>query len=129
VLAGLGLKSFWQDCDAADFKKLYLHMAVAFTLLIALYLGTAQAALRQGLLKPGEPVMPSRRLANDLPLFNMLNIRYILAPTETSLSQIPDLKNIASLDLNVYESGMFGRELSSRISCLHIKEGKNSWGY
>ena len=46
----------------------------------------------------------SERLANDLPLFNMLNIRYILAPTETSLSQIPDLKNLASLDLSVYES-------------------------
>jgi hypothetical protein len=255
VLAGLGLKGFWQDCDAADFKKLYLRMAVAFTLLIALYLGTAQVSsaarlsvfsLRRANL--GEPVMPSRffwgysliivaaataipwlarrailsnylrawhvasllglfvllhwlyamhlktpfdayvmnphervpliansspalqliksrsaepfrsaglgailhagyggavgieqidgadplvnshyralmnaagikllygawgyeisseRLANDLPLFNMLNIRYILAPTETSLSQIPDLKNIASLDLNVYES-------------------------
>jgi hypothetical protein len=248
VLAGLGLKGFWQDCDAADFKKLYLRMAVAFILLIALYLGTAQAALRHGLLKLGEPVTPSRffwgysliivaaataipwlarrailskylrawhvasllglfvllhwlyamhlktpfdayvmnphervpliansspalqliksrsaepfrsaglgailhpgyggavgieqidgadplvnshfralmnaagiklvnvawryeisseRLANDLPLFNMLNIRYILAPATTSLSQIPDLKNIASLDLNVYES-------------------------
>jgi hypothetical protein len=248
VLAGLGLKGFWQDCDAADFKKLYLRMAVAFTLLIALYLGTAQAARRHGQFKLGEPVMPSRffwgysliivvavtaipwlarrailskylrawhvasllglfvllhwlyamhlktpfdayvmnphervpliansspalqliksrstepfrsaglgatlhpgygaavgieqidgadalvnshfralmnaagikllnggwryeisseRLANDLPLFNMLNIRYILAPPTTPLAQIPDIKNIASLDLTVYES-------------------------
>jgi hypothetical protein len=250
VLAGLGLKGFWQDCDAANFKKLYLRMAVAFSLLIALYLGTAQASPGSGLaiLKLGKPVRPStffwiyssiivvallvlpwvgrtallakhlrawhavsllalfisfhclyamhlktpfdsyvmnphqrvpliarsspavqfiksrsaepfrtagveprvfvagyggavgieqidgadalvnshyralmnaagikllgawryvissERLTNDLPLFNMLNIRYILAPTETSLSQIPDLKNIASLDLNVYES-------------------------
>jgi hypothetical protein len=60
VLAGLGLKGFWQDCDAADFKKLYLRMAVAFTLLIALYLGTAQAARHHGQFKLGEPVMPSR---------------------------------------------------------------------
>lgn len=44
------------------------------------------------------------RLATNLPLFNMLNLRYILAPATTSLSQIPDMKKIASLDLDVYES-------------------------
>ena len=44
------------------------------------------------------------RLATNLPLFNMLNLRYILAPATTSLPQIPDMKKIASLDLDVYES-------------------------
>ena len=66
VLAGLGLKAFWQDCGAADFKKLYLRMTVAFTLLIALYLGTAQAALRHGQVKLGEPVMPLLKLGGPV---------------------------------------------------------------
>ena len=44
------------------------------------------------------------RLVADLPLFNMLNLRYILAPATTPLAQVPELKNIASLDLNIYES-------------------------
>ena len=42
------------------------------------------------------------RLATDLPLFNMLNLRYILGPTTTSL-QVAGVRNIASLDLNIYE--------------------------
>ena len=44
------------------------------------------------------------QLATNLPLFNMLNLRYILAPATISLSQISDMKKIASLDLDVYES-------------------------
>src|SRR5205814_1525339 len=33
----------------------------------------------------------------------MLNLRYILGSATTPLARIPDIKNIASLDLNVYE--------------------------
>jgi hypothetical protein len=44
------------------------------------------------------------QLANDLPLFDMLNVRYLLGSTATKADAIPSLKKIASLDLNVYES-------------------------
>jgi len=250
VLAGFGIEAFWRDCRAADFKKLYLRMAVVLVLLLAVYAGTAQAGQHStiSLFKAGEHLAPSHffwgyssvlvtvalltpllgrtvvlakrfrpwhilstlalftllhwrygmhlrtpfdryvmnphqrvsliaessaalrliksrsaepsrtagvdpsffpgyggavgieqidgadplanshyrdlmnaagikllfriwryeispeRLVADLPLFNMLNLRYILAPATTPLAQVPELKNIASLDLNIYES-------------------------
>jgi hypothetical protein len=44
------------------------------------------------------------KLENDLPLFEMLNVRYFLGRAGTKAEIIPSLKKIASLDLNVYES-------------------------
>ncbi|HYJ07006.1 MAG TPA: hypothetical protein VEX43_17890 [Chthoniobacterales bacterium] len=44
------------------------------------------------------------QLENDLPLFDMLNVRYLLGSTATTADVIPSLTKIASLDLNVYES-------------------------
>jgi len=44
------------------------------------------------------------QLPNDLPLFDMLNVRYFLGELGTKTELIPSLKKIASLDLNVYES-------------------------
>ena len=46
----------------------------------------------------------AERLAADLPLFSMLNVRYILGSTTARPPRIPEIKDIASLDLNVYES-------------------------
>ena len=44
------------------------------------------------------------QLENDLPLFDMLNVRYFLGHAGTKADVIPSLQKIASLDLNVYES-------------------------
>lgn len=44
------------------------------------------------------------QLPNDLPLFDMLNVRYFLGGAGTRADLIPSLKQIAALDLNVYES-------------------------
>jgi hypothetical protein len=44
------------------------------------------------------------QLEEDLPLFDMLNVRYYLGHGGTEADAIPSLRNIASLDLNVYES-------------------------
>src|SRR5207248_11583037 len=46
----------------------------------------------------------AERLAANLPLFNMLNLRYVLGAPATRLPSIRGIKNIGSLDLNVYES-------------------------
>ena len=43
-------------------------------------------------------------LENDVPIFDMLNVRYLLGSTATKADVVPSLKKIASLDLNVYES-------------------------
>jgi hypothetical protein len=43
-------------------------------------------------------------LPDDLPLFDMLNVRYFLGSSGTKADLIPSLKQIAALDLNVYES-------------------------
>ena len=43
-------------------------------------------------------------LQTDLPLFNMLNVRYFLAPAGAKLKALPSLIDIASLDLEVFES-------------------------
>ena len=44
------------------------------------------------------------QLPSDLPLFDMLNVRYFLGSAGTRADLIPSLKQIAALDLNVYES-------------------------
>ena len=43
-------------------------------------------------------------LTSDLPLLNMLNVRYILSETHSKPELAPSLKKIQSLDLDVYES-------------------------
>jgi hypothetical protein len=44
------------------------------------------------------------KLGDDLPLFNMLNVRYFLGSDPANLEPAPSVKKIASLDLEVYES-------------------------
>jgi hypothetical protein len=44
------------------------------------------------------------RLQEDLPLFDMLNVRYFLGDTGIKTQPIPSLKKLASLDLDVFES-------------------------
>jgi hypothetical protein len=43
-------------------------------------------------------------LAGDLPFFEMLNSRYFLGHPGTPADQIPSLKRLASLDLDIYEA-------------------------
>src|SRR5205814_4638601 len=79
LLAGFGVKAFWSDCQAADFKKLYLRMAVVLVLLIVLYAGTAQAGQRStiSLFKVGQHVVPSAFFWGYSPL---LVIAALVAP-------------------------------------------------
>lgn len=44
------------------------------------------------------------RLGANLPLFNMLNVRYFLGDTGMKIGPIPSLSKIASLDLDVFAS-------------------------
>jgi hypothetical protein len=44
------------------------------------------------------------RLSADLPLFNMLNVRYFLGDVKLQGEPVPSLSRIASLDLDVFES-------------------------
>jgi hypothetical protein len=46
LVAGFGIKTFWNDCQATDFKRTYLRVIILLTGLLALYLGTAEAAQR-----------------------------------------------------------------------------------
>jgi hypothetical protein len=46
LLAGFGVKAFWNDCHAADFKRTYLKVMLFLAGLAALYFGTAEAAQR-----------------------------------------------------------------------------------
>lgn len=43
-------------------------------------------------------------LGQDLPLLNMLNVRYYLAGPTTTMDPAPSVTKIASLDLDIYES-------------------------
>ena len=44
------------------------------------------------------------RLEANLPLFNMLNVRYFLGYIDPKIAPILSLKKVASLDLDVFES-------------------------
>jgi hypothetical protein len=46
VLAGLGIKTFCDDCRTADFKRIYLRVIIAVAGLVTLYLGTTKAGMR-----------------------------------------------------------------------------------
>jgi hypothetical protein len=62
VLAGFGIKTFWNDCQASDFRRLYLRMMLLLTLLLALYFGSTQAGQRStiAMLHSGQHVTMSR---------------------------------------------------------------------
>jgi len=46
ILAGFGIKAFWNDCHALDFSRPYFRLVVVLALLLALYIGSTQAAQR-----------------------------------------------------------------------------------
>jgi hypothetical protein len=46
LLAGFGIKAFWSDCQLADFKRTYFRVMILLAGLVALYLGTTEAAQR-----------------------------------------------------------------------------------
>jgi hypothetical protein len=46
VLAGFGIKTFWNDSRAADFKRTYLRVIALLAGLVALYLGTTEVTMR-----------------------------------------------------------------------------------
>jgi len=62
ILAGFGIKAFWNDCQAPDFRRPYLGMMVLLTLLLALYIGSTQAAQHSDItmLHLGQHVKASR---------------------------------------------------------------------
>ena len=43
VLAGFGIKTFWNDCSICRFQRTYLRVMVLLIGLVALYLGTTEA--------------------------------------------------------------------------------------
>jgi hypothetical protein len=46
VLAGCGIKAFWNDSLAADFNRIYLRVIALLACLVALYLGTTDVTMR-----------------------------------------------------------------------------------
>jgi hypothetical protein len=46
LLAGFGIKAFWVSCRTPDFSRTYLRMLTGLAVLLALYLGTTEAAQR-----------------------------------------------------------------------------------
>lgn len=76
------------------------------------------------------------RLGEDLPLFDMLNVRYYLGSGESKAAAFPSLKKIAELDLDVYESSKFWPRafFSDRLTtyssenefALLVKHGSNT---
>ena len=61
VIAGFGIQTFWRDCRAPDFKRTYLRILTCLAVLLALYLGTTEAAQRstRTLLQIGEHIPKS----------------------------------------------------------------------
>ncbi|MEN3371124.1 MAG: hypothetical protein V7609_3267 [Verrucomicrobiota bacterium] len=46
IIAGFGIQAFWSDCGTRDFKRTYLRVLACLAGLLALYLGTTEAAQR-----------------------------------------------------------------------------------
>jgi hypothetical protein len=61
LLAGCGIKAFWDDCRTLDFRQIYVRYLVALAGLLALYFGTTEAAQRstKTLLQVGEHIPKS----------------------------------------------------------------------
>jgi hypothetical protein len=49
VLAGFGIKAFWNDCQTSNFKRIYFRLLATVGGLIAIYLGTTEAAQRSNI--------------------------------------------------------------------------------
>lgn len=61
LLAGFGIKAFWNSCLTPDFSRTYLRVLAGFTILLALYLGTTEAAQRstRAFLRAGDQITKS----------------------------------------------------------------------
>jgi hypothetical protein len=59
LLAGFGVKAFWTDCRTANFQRTYLRVMAVFGGMVALYLGTTQAAMRS--------TIPMLRISEHIP--------------------------------------------------------------
>jgi hypothetical protein len=61
VIAGFGIQTFWTGCRAPDFKRTYQRVLVCLAVLLAVYLGTTEAAQRstRTFLKIGEHIPKS----------------------------------------------------------------------
>ena len=61
LLAGFGIRAFWDGCRGADFKRTWLRVVTALFILVALYLGTTEAAQRstKSFLRVGEHIQKS----------------------------------------------------------------------
>src|SRR5205814_5832442 len=61
LVAGFGIKAFWNDCQGADFRPIYLRVLILLAGLVALYFGTTEAAQRSTftLLQIGEHIPKS----------------------------------------------------------------------
>lgn len=46
LLAGSGIKAFWDDCQTIAFRRIYFRLLVGLAGLVAIYLGTTEAAQR-----------------------------------------------------------------------------------
>jgi len=49
VLAGFGIKGFWNESQAADFKRTYWRVIALLACLVALYLGTTEVTMRSAI--------------------------------------------------------------------------------
>ena len=61
LLSGFGIKAFWSSCLEPTFSHTYLRVLAAFAILLALYLGTTEAAQRstRAFLHVGEQINKS----------------------------------------------------------------------
>lgn len=61
LLAGFGIKIFWNDCRGAAFRQTAVRVSVAFGCLLAFYLGSTEAVQRstRAILEPGGPIVKS----------------------------------------------------------------------
>jgi hypothetical protein len=46
LLAGFGIRAFWNDCQAADFNRICFRLLTTLAILLAVYFGTTEAAQR-----------------------------------------------------------------------------------
>ena len=61
LLAGCGIKAFWEECRTPDFRQTYVRFLIALAILLAAYFGTTEAAQRstKTLLQIGEQIPKS----------------------------------------------------------------------
>jgi len=61
LLAGFGIRAFWDDCRTADFKRTWFRVMAGVAVLFAFYLGTTEAAQRstRGFLQVGDHIPKS----------------------------------------------------------------------